>query len=72
MSLPTPEAAIARVSERVRQGGHNIPENVIRRRFTAGMHNFEAVYKNCVDSWALFDNLGEESVLLDWGENNDL
>lgn len=71
LSLPSPEAAIARVSERVRQGGHDIPENVIRRRFTAGMHNFEAVYKNRVDSWVLFDNLGENSVLLDWGENND-
>jgi len=33
------------VAERVLQGGHDIPEDVIRRRFAAGLHNFEHVYK---------------------------
>lgn len=67
--LPTPEVAIARVSERVKQGGHDIPVAVIRRRFDAGIRNFETTYKHRVDSWAKFDNLGVEPILLEWGEN---
>jgi predicted ABC-type ATPase len=41
LSLPNAETAIARVAERLRQGGHDIPELVIRRRFAAGRKNFE-------------------------------
>jgi predicted ABC-type ATPase len=69
LSLPNPEVAIARVAERVRQGGHDIPENVIRRRFAAGLRNFEAAYKPAVNAWAKYDNAGESPVLLEWGEN---
>lgn len=70
LSLPDVEAAIARVATRVRQGGHDIPESVIRRRFAAGLRNFEAVYKAEVDDWALYDNAGDEPVLLDWSEKS--
>lgn len=69
LRLPNAEAAIARVAERVKQGGHDIAEDVIRRRFAAGLHNFENVYKSKVDAWAEFDNVGEEPTLLQWGEN---
>jgi predicted ABC-type ATPase len=69
LSLPNAEAAIARVAARVRQGGHDIPEAVIRRRFGAGLRNFNQNYKAAVNSWALFDNVGEEPSLLEWGEN---
>lgn len=68
LSLPTPELAIARVAERVKQGGHNIPEPVIRRRFSAGMSNFEKHYRHAVDAWALYDNSGDSPVLIEWGE----
>jgi len=56
LSLPTADVAIARVAARVAQGGHNIPEEVIRRRFDAGMRNFEHLYQKLVDTWALYDN----------------
>ena len=69
LRLPDAEAAIARVAERVLQGGHHIPEDVIRRRFAAGLRNFENAYKSAVDAWAEFDNVGEEPTLLQWGEN---
>ncbi len=69
LSLPNAEAAIARVAERVRQGGHNIPEDVIRRRFAAGLRNFDRAYKLAVDDWVKYDNVGEAPVLLDWGQN---
>jgi predicted ABC-type ATPase len=69
LCLPDAETAIARVAERVRQGGHNIPEVVIRRRFTAGLRNLNQSYKSAVDTWAAYDNVGERPGLLEWGEN---
>jgi predicted ABC-type ATPase len=69
LSLRNADAAVARVAERVRQGGHHIPEGVIRRRFAAGLRNLEDTYKSAVDSWAIYDNTGESPVLLSWGEN---
>lgn len=68
LQLTSPEEAIARVMLRVRQGGHNVPEEVIRRRFTAGRTNFEHFYAPKVDAWALYDNAGTQPVLLDWSE----
>jgi predicted ABC-type ATPase len=69
LALPDAEVAIARVAERVRQGGHHIPEDVIRRRFAAGVRNFENTYRPIVTSWARFDNMGKRPILLEWGEN---
>jgi len=61
--------AIERVAFRVQQGGHHIPEDVIRRRFTAGRENFECQHSSIVNDWALYDNAGEEPLLIEWGEN---
>lgn len=69
LTLPDVETAIARVAERVRQGGHHIPANVIRRRFTAGLRNLEKYYKPAVDAWARYDSVNESPILLEWGEN---
>lgn len=69
LCLPDAETAIARVAERVKQGGHDIPEAVIRRRFAAGLRNFHGAYKSAVDAWALFDNVGETPILLELEEN---
>ncbi|MDP2870494.1 hypothetical protein [Methyloversatilis sp.] len=69
LTLPSVDMAIARVAERVRQGGHDIPEAVIRRRFSAGLKNFEDSYKARVDVWARYDNAGTAPSLIEWGEN---
>jgi predicted ABC-type ATPase len=68
LSLPTVDMAIARVAARVRQGGHDIPEGVIRRRFQSSWANFHHRYKPLVDAWVLYDNAGESPVLIDQGE----
>jgi predicted ABC-type ATPase len=68
LALPSAEAAIQRVLERVAQGGHFVPEGIVRRRFQAGKTNFETVYKPLVNAWALYDNSDSEPVLLDWGD----
>jgi predicted ABC-type ATPase len=54
--ISSPEMAIARVAQRVRQGGHNIPEKVIRRRYSAGLQNLFDTYKDLADDWFLLDN----------------
>ncbi len=66
LSLPDADMAVARVAERVRQGGHAIPVAVIRRRFAAGRRNFDALYRALVDDWAEYDNSRSEPVLIDW------
>ena len=58
LQLPTEDLAVNRVVARVAQGGHNIPEPVIRRRFHAGIANFHSLYKPLVDGWKLYDNSG--------------
>jgi len=67
LRLPTPEAAIARVAQRVTEGGHDVPEAVIRLRFHAGWRNFEETYRDLVDGWAVYDNSDDVPILLDEG-----
>ena len=64
LGLPSAEMAVQRVAMRVRQGGHDIPEPVIRRRFTTGKQNFLNLYKPLADAWRHYDNAGELPVLL--------
>lgn len=70
LALPDAETAIARVAARVVQGGHAIPEEVIRRRFAAGLRNFHSVYKLLVNGWTEYDNSGQHPVQVATGENN--
>jgi len=67
LRLPKVEIAIERVKERVRQGGHDVPEEVIRRRYDTGWSNFSHLYKRLVDHWFLYDNAGRVPVLLERG-----
>ncbi len=67
LSLPSAEDAIKRVATRVRQGGHDIPADVVRRRFAAGMRNFLELYRQRVDYWIWYDNSGTRPVLLGKG-----
>ena len=69
LRLPDAETAIARVAERVRQGGHGIAEPVIRRRFAAGWQNFQRHYRAAVDDWVVYDNTGNTPAMLEWGDN---
>jgi hypothetical protein len=48
------------------RGGHDIPEATIRRRFAAGLQLFRNVYQPLVDQWTVYDNAGDEPILMDW------
>lgn len=54
--LNSQELAIERVKERVREGGHNIPEQVIRRRYNKGIKNLTNLFIPVVDNWMIIDN----------------
>ena len=56
LTLPSADLAVARVHARVTQGGHFVPEEVIRRRFDSGLRNFNNLYRQLVDSWILYDS----------------
>ncbi|MFP4106897.1 MAG: zeta toxin family protein [Phycisphaerae bacterium] len=67
LQLPSPELAVERVRQRVAQGGHNIPEDVIRRRFDLGLDNLHHRYRTVVDAWQVFDASQWPPVLIDNG-----
>jgi predicted ABC-type ATPase len=54
--LRSADVAVSRVAERVRYGGHGVPEAVVRRRYASGLVNFFRLYCPLADSWQLFDN----------------
>jgi len=62
--LSSIELAIERVEERVRSGGHSIPDEVIRRRYDRGIANFFNFYQPLADTWAAYDNSGSGTPLL--------
>src|SRR5215467_7190487 len=54
--IPSVELALSRIRERVSRGGHDVPETVVRRRFTRSMRNFFLHYRQLADRWILFDS----------------
>jgi predicted ABC-type ATPase len=56
--IPTVEVALARIADRVRRGGHNVPGKVVRRRFRKGIRHLFTLYRPLLDLWMLFDNSG--------------
>ena len=70
LRLPTPETALERVRRRVSEGGHDVPEEAVRRRFRAGWRNFNDIYRDLADKWAVYDNSGMEPVLLEEGRRS--
>lgn len=56
--LPSPEMAEMRVALRVASGGHDIPKDVIHRRYWLGLQNLFEIFSPIVDRWSLYDNSG--------------
>lgn len=69
LSLPCVDVAIARVKNRAAQGGHDVPTDIIRRRFDAGLRNFWSIYCKIVDQWWLYDGSARPPRLVAKGNN---
>jgi len=65
LRLASPELALRRVAEPVKQGGHDVPSVDVLRRFDRGLKNFCTRYRPLADSWAVYDNSGERPQLIE-------
>jgi predicted ABC-type ATPase len=54
--IESDDYSIERVARRVRHGGHNIPEDVVRRRYENGIRNMFKLFMSIVDKWSIYDN----------------
>lgn len=70
--LNSVELAIKRVKNRVENGGHSIPEDVIRRRYVTGLTYFFEIYSPICDRWVLADNSKTPFVVVAEGTKNDI
>jgi predicted ABC-type ATPase len=64
LCLESANLAVQRVQERVRAGGHDVPEAVIRRRYSRGIKNFLNLYLPLANTWAIYDNSGKDPILI--------
>jgi predicted ABC-type ATPase len=64
--------SLDRIKTRVKSGGHDVPEPVVRRRFGKSLPNFLRYYKPLADSWAIFDNSGDEPKMIAFEEGGVL
>jgi len=70
VSLRNADLAVSRVGIRVSRGGHNIPEDTVRRRFRRSLRNFFHLYLPLADTWTLCDNSGGALVDVAYGRAN--
>ena len=64
LRLPSADQVVKRVAQRVREGGHDIPEPVARRRFERSWRNFVDVYRPVADAWQVYDTSGRSPTLV--------
>lgn len=70
--LNSPELAINRIAERVRNGGHFVPEDVVRRRYVEGIHNLFDIFCKIVDEYIIIDNSAVPSEVIAEFKDNTL
>jgi len=70
--IPTVKLALERIATRVKGGGHDVPELVVRRRFNKSLTNFFKYYQPLVDSWAIYDNSGDKPQMIAFEESGRL
>jgi predicted ABC-type ATPase len=62
------DIALRRIEKRVQNGGHSVPEAVVRRRFEKSLFNFFNLYQPVAESWAIFDNSREVPKMIAYEE----
>lgn len=66
------DIALERIADRVRRGGHNVPEKTVRRRFNRGLSNLFNIYRPLLDFWVIFDNSKDDPAMIAYEEAGDL
>lgn len=62
--LNSPDLAVMRVTSRVKSGGHDVPEDTVRRRYVSGVGNFLNLYIPLADGWTCYDNSAGTPLLV--------
>ncbi len=62
--LDSADTAVGRVAERVRSGGHHIPEETIRRRYSRSVSNFLTLFRPVLTTWQVYDNSGTTARMI--------
>ena len=62
--MPDPQLALSRIADRVKQGGHDIPEEIVIRRYLRGLKNFLMTYQHLTNTWRLYDNSNSVASLI--------
>ena len=70
--IPDPKLAIARIKDRVAQGGHNVPVKDIKRRFNRSIENFFKHYHLLADKWILFNNAEPKPKIIAKKQNTQI
>jgi predicted ABC-type ATPase len=70
--LSSPLQAVARVRQRVRMGGHNVPERDIRRRFRRSLDNLFGHYLPLATRWSVWDNRAPSAKQLAFSGTHDI
>ena len=70
--LPTYEMAVNRVEIRVSEGGHNIPKDIIKRRYFRGIENLFEIYLPLYSSWIIFDNENESKLIAEKNNSDEI
>jgi len=65
LRLRSPRLALRRIAARVRQGGHNVPQADVLRRFDRSWRNFQESYRLLADAWSVYDNSGSNPRLVE-------
>jgi len=66
------DVALERIAGRMKMGGHNVPEDVVRRRYHKGMSNFSKLYRPLTNFWAIYDNSTDAPNLIAYKEYDKL
>ena len=69
--LPSADFAVTRVADRVRLGGHAVPEETVRRRYRSGLRNFFSLYRALTTTWRMYDNATTEPRLIASGAGTE-
>ena len=62
--IPSLHLAKERIKQRVKQGGHHVPDADVKRRLDRSLSNFFGLYMPLADAWDIFDNSGMDPVLV--------
>jgi len=69
--VPSADFAVARVADRVRLGGHAVPEETVRRRYRSGLRNFFRLYQTLTTTWRMYDNSTDAPRLIASGAGTE-